>query len=167
MLDAGRARGLDKAESAYSLEKSSGVSQSHIGKLLNGQRYNLKGETAAKLAKALGIRAEWLMTGVGPKRRDDPLASASPLDIALHLEADTVSPAARAAVTSWARAHPEVDADVYGWVYLLRDVQRQLTEGVPATAVVLPKDCARLEARAVFEVMASSVEEPAEAQEGE
>ena len=131
----------NKPVSAYALWHKSGVSQSHIGRLLKGQRASPKPHTLDRLARALGVRYEWLAQGDGAMRADSPesvLAGVTPLDLAIHLERDRVSEQVVSKVLRWAEKTP-VDLTTYHWVAILRDVQRQLLEGVPASKVEMPE----------------------------
>ncbi|MCY1291225.1 Peptidase S24-like protein [compost metagenome] len=49
-----------------------GVAPSAITQWINGETKALKAESVFALAKATGFRAEWLATGAGPEREDDP-----------------------------------------------------------------------------------------------
>lgn len=139
----------DKPMTAYRLGQLSEVTQSHIGKLLHGHRVNVTGETGAKLAKALNVSTEWLLTGVGPMRRNDPLSEVSPLEMAIYLEAERVSSDAKRAATEWAQAH-EVELDAYAWVAVLRDISRQLSEGAVLSELELPDPANPPKVRAKF-----------------
>ena len=60
---------LDEAGlNAFKLSKKVGVSHVAVGQWLKGESINIKGATALKVADALGVNAEWLLTGLGPMR---------------------------------------------------------------------------------------------------
>lgn len=55
--------------SANRLAKAVGVSHVAVGQWLNGTSKNIKGATAIKVAEALDVNLDWLLTGTGPKER--------------------------------------------------------------------------------------------------
>lgn len=55
--------------SANKLAKLVGVSHVAVGQWLNGTSKNIKGATAIKVADALQINVDWLLTGAGPKEK--------------------------------------------------------------------------------------------------
>ena len=127
--------------SAYSLWQRTGVSQSTIGRLRKGQRHTASHHTLDKIARALGVRLEWLTTGRGPREPantlEELLARATPLDLAIAVERDRTSEVAIAKVLRWAE-ETAAELDTWGWIAVLRDVQRQLSEGVPRSKIRFP-----------------------------
>jgi transcriptional regulator with XRE-family HTH domain len=70
--------------SARSLSKLAGLSAAHVS-LIEADRPNLEAQTAAKLARVLGVTMEWLVNGTG----DGPSAAA--VAAAVHLAQSTPS----------------------------------------------------------------------------
>jgi transcriptional regulator with XRE-family HTH domain len=127
--------------SAYAIWQRTGISQSTIGRLRKGQRHSASHQALDKIARALGVRLEWLTSGRGPMEPQDTLeeliARATPLDLAIAVERDRISETARAKVLRWAE-ETEAELDTWGWIAILRDVQRQLSEGVPRSKITFP-----------------------------
>lgn len=58
----------DAGLSANGLAKLVGVSHVAVGQWLSGASKNIKGATAIKVASALGVNLDWLLTGSGPRK---------------------------------------------------------------------------------------------------
>lgn len=65
------------------LAKAAGIAQPTIWRLTSG---NARGSTKiVEIANALGVRTEWLSTGVGPMRADGQIPEISQPKQSLHL----------------------------------------------------------------------------------
>lgn len=58
----------DAGLTANGLAKLVGVSHVAVGQWLSGASKNIKGATAIRVASALGVNLDWLLTGVGPRK---------------------------------------------------------------------------------------------------
>lgn len=124
--------------SQYAVAKTSGVSESYIGKIRNRKSTTPAAQVVYKLAVALGIYMEWLTEGTGPRDKGNPLATVTPLDLALTGLDDEISERTRKAVVRWAdKAHP--DYSMREWVGIILDINRQVAEGAALKNLRFPE----------------------------
>lgn len=64
---------------AAELARATKVTNAAVGFWLDGQTKSLKGETAALMETATGYRAQWLVSGKGPKKVADQISNISPV----------------------------------------------------------------------------------------
>lgn len=75
--------------SAAALASLAGLSPAHVGMIERGDRFRLAYPTISRLARALGVSAEWLGEGIGPT--PDPAAVRAAVEAARNAAAPQVA----------------------------------------------------------------------------